>query len=273
MINMTGIVKRYQMGSEVLQALDHVDLQVERREFVAIIGPSGSGKSTLMNIVGCLDYADEGEYILDGEDVSQLSPRQLAAIRNRKIGFIFQQFNLLGKLTAYENVELPLIYQGVPLAQRRRLTTEALERVGLADRMKHRPNELSGGQQQRVATARALSTNPDLILADEPTGNLDSKFGREVMEMLHQLNQQGNTILLITHDNDIAMEAGRRLAIHDGKIFSPEEYLKQANEARASRRRSRAGEAGADGGQAAEGTNPQAAPESDEGAGKEAGQA
>ena len=245
MIKMTGIVKRYQMGSEVLEALDHVDLQVEQREFVAIIGPSGSGKSTLMNIVGCLDYPDEGEYILDGEDVSQLSPRQLAIIRNRKIGFIFQQFNLLGKLTAYENVELPLIYQGVPLTQRKRLVNQALERVGLADRMKHRPNELSGGQQQRVAIARALSTSPALILADEPTGNLDSKSGREVMEMLHQLNQQGNTILLITHDNDIAMEAGRRLAIHDGKIFSSEEYLKQANEARATRYRSRSAGIGA----------------------------
>ena len=300
MIKMTGIVKRYQMGSQVLEALDHVDLQVEQREFVAIIGPSGSGKSTLMNIVGCLDYPDEGEYILDGEDVSQLSPRQLAIIRNRKIGFIFQQFNLLGKLTAYENVELPLIYQGVPLTQRKRLVTQALERVGLADRMKHRPNELSGGQQQRVAIARALSTSPALILADEPTGNLDSKAGREVMEMLHQLNQQGNTILLITHDNDIAMEAERRLAIHDGKISSSEEYLRQANAARSSHARSHfvgngqgdtvrttenpSGEADAQG---AEGTNaqagatpggaaeaaPQAAPEACEAAGKEARQA
>ena len=220
MIELTNICKYYQMGDETISALDHVDMTVADQEFVALIGPSGSGKSTLMNIVGCLDYADEGEYMLDGEDVSELTQRELAIIRNKKIGFVFQHFNLLGKLTAYENVELPLIYQGVSSSERRRLTTEALERVGLGGRMKHRPNELSGGQQQRVAIARALSTRPALILADEPTGNLDSRSGREIMQILKELNSQGNTILLITHDNSVATQANRRLAIHDG-IISP----------------------------------------------------
>ena len=218
MIELKQIVKRYSMGGEVIHALDRVDLTVAEREFVAIIGPSGSGKSTLMNIVGCLDYPDEGEYLLDGEDVSGFSPRELAIIRNKKIGFIFQQFNLLGKLTAYENVELPLIYQGLSATERKTRVTEALERVGLAERMKHRPNQLSGGQQQRVAIARALSTRPSLILADEPTGNLDSKSGQDIIRMLHELNQQGNTIMLITHDNAISLEANRRMAIRDGQI-------------------------------------------------------
>ncbi len=218
MIELKQIVKRYKMGGEIITALDRVDLSIADREFVAIIGPSGSGKSTLMNIVGCLDYPDEGEYLLDGEDVSEFSPRELAVIRNKKIGFIFQQFNLLGKLTAYENVELPLIYQGLPAAERKERVTEALERVGLGDRMKHRPNQLSGGQQQRVAIARALSTHPSLILADEPTGNLDSKSGQDIMRMLHELHEQGNAIMLITHDNAISLEAERRMAIRDGRI-------------------------------------------------------
>ena len=218
MIELKQIVKRYKMGGEVINALDHVDLLIDDHEFVAIIGPSGSGKSTLMNIVGCLDYPDEGEYLLDGEDVSEFSPRELAIIRNKKIGFIFQQFNLLGKLTAYENVELPLIYQGLSSAERKERVTEALERVGLAERMKHRPNQLSGGQQQRVAIARALSTHPSLILADEPTGNLDSKSGQDIMRMLHELHAQGNTIMLITHDNAISLEAQRRMSIKDGQI-------------------------------------------------------
>ncbi|MDL2206030.1 ABC transporter ATP-binding protein [Eubacteriales bacterium OttesenSCG-928-N13] len=230
MIELKQISKRYQMGGDIIHALDHVDLTVQDREFVAIIGPSGSGKSTLMNIVGCLDYADEGEYFLDGEDVSELSSRELARIRNKKIGFVFQQFNLLGKLTAYENVELPLIYQGISMSERRELTEQALERVGLKDRMKHKPKELSGGQQQRVAIARALSTRPTLILADEPTGNLDSKSGYDIMQMLHELHQQGNSIMLITHDEKVSMEAQRRLAIYDGKVFPveadlPEEVL------------------------------------------------
>ena len=219
MIELKQITKLYQMGDETIHALDHVDLTIEDHEFVAIIGPSGSGKSTLMNIVGCLDYADEGEYYLDGEDVSEMSPRQLARIRNRKIGFVFQHFNLLGKLTAYENVELPLIYQGVPAAERRARVMDALERVGLEKRIKHHPNELSGGQQQRVAIARALSTHPSLILADEPTGNLDSKSGRDIIRILHELNDQGNAIMLITHDNDVSMEAQRRMAIRDGRIY------------------------------------------------------
>ena len=218
MIELKQVVKRYKMGGEVIHALDRVDLTIADHEFVAIIGPSGSGKSTLMNIVGCLDYPDEGEYLLDGEDVSEFSPRQLAVIRNKKIGFIFQQFNLLGKLSAYENVELPLIYQNLSSQERKRRVTEALERVGLGDRMRHRPNQLSGGQQQRVAIARALSTHPQLLLADEPTGNLDSKSGRDILQILHELHDQGNTILLITHDNAISLEAQRRMSIRDGRI-------------------------------------------------------
>ena len=218
MIELKQIVKRYKMGGETINALDRVDITITDHEFVAIIGPSGSGKSTLMNIVGCLDSPDEGEYLLDGEDVSEFSSRELAIIRNKKIGFIFQQFNLLGKLTAYENVELPLIYQGLPAAERKERVTEALERVGLAERMKHRPNQLSGGQQQRVAIARALSTRPSLILADEPTGNLDSKSGQDIMRILHELHEQGKAIMLITHDNAISLEAERRMAIRDGRI-------------------------------------------------------
>ncbi len=222
MIELKNVSKRYQMGGDVIHALDHVNLMIKDHEFMAIIGPSGSGKSTLMNIVGCLDNADEGEYFLDGEDVSEMSPRDLARIRNRKIGFVFQQFNLLGKLTAYENVELPLIYQGIPLGERREMAELALERVGLKERMRHKPKELSGGQQQRVAIARALSTRPSLILADEPTGNLDSKSGQEIMAMLQELNGQGNTIMLITHDERISLMAQRRMAIYDGRIMSVE---------------------------------------------------
>ncbi len=219
---MTNISKRYKMGDDTIDALDHVDLHIADREFVAIIGPSGSGKSTLMNIVGCLDYADEGSYFLDGEDVSKLSDRNLAIIRNRKIGFVFQQFNLLGKLSAYENVELPLIYQGLAAAERKARVEEALIQVGLKERMRHKPKELSGGQQQRVAIARALSTRPALILADEPTGNLDSKSGREIIAILHELHARGNTIMLITHDEKISMEAERRMAIYDGRIMPAE---------------------------------------------------
>ena len=211
------------MGGETIKALDSVDLTIADHEFVAIVGPSGSGKSTLMNIVGCLDTPDEGEYLLDGENVAEFSPRQLAVIRNKKIGFVFQQFNLLAKLTAYENVELPLIYQGIGAARRREITSAALERVGLSDRMNHRPAELSGGQQQRVAIARAMSTSPQLLLADEPTGNLDSKSGGEIIKMLHELHAQGNTILLITHDSHVAQEAQRRMAIRDGRIFPVED--------------------------------------------------
>ena len=223
MIKLSNITKRYMMGGETIKALDSVDLTIADHEFVAIVGPSGSGKSTLMNIVGCLDTPDEGEYFLDGENVAEFSPRQLAVIRNKKIGFVFQQFNLLAKLTAYENVELPLIYQGIGAARRREITSAALERVGLSDRMNHRPAELSGGQQQRVAIARAMSTSPQLLLADEPTGNLDSKSGGEIIKMLHELHAQGNTILLITHDSHVAQEAQRRMAIRDGRIFPVED--------------------------------------------------
>ena len=222
MIEFQGICKSYQMGDEIIHALDQVSMQIHDREFVAIVGPSGSGKSTLMNIVGCLDSPDEGQYLLDGEDVSELSEHELAVVRNEKIGFIFQQFNLLPKLSAYENVELPLIYQNIGMAERKPMVEDALNRVGLKGRMRHKPSELSGGQQQRVAIARALATKPSLILADEPTGNLDSKSGREIMGMLHELHAQGNTILLITHDNIIANEAERCITIHDGALV-PEE--------------------------------------------------
>lgn len=218
MIELSDIQKRYELGGEVLMALDHVDLTVGDHEYVAIIGPSGSGKSTLMNIIGCLDTADGGTYKLDGLDITRYSQRQLAAIRGHKIGFIFQQFNLLQKLTAYENVELPLIYQGIGAAERRLRVSEALERVGLGSRMHHRPNQLSGGQQQRVAVARAVVTRPSLILADEPTGNLDSKTTVEIMDMLEELHAQGNAIVLITHNPEIAARAPRCVHIRDGRL-------------------------------------------------------
>ncbi len=218
MIELERISKRYQMGGEIVTALDAVNLAIGDHEYVAIIGPSGSGKSTLMNIIGCLDTADDGTYRLDGQDITRYTARQLATIRNKKVGFIFQQFNLLQKLTAYENVELPLIYQGMGMGERRARVTEAMERVGLKDRMRHRPNQLSGGQQQRVAIARALVTRPSLILADEPTGNLDSKTSIEIMEMLRQLHEAGNSIVLITHDPGIAAQAPRRVRIADGRL-------------------------------------------------------
>jgi len=218
MIDMIDICKTYMMGETEVRALDHIHVSIREHEFVAVLGPSGSGKSTFMNIVGCLDIADEGQYFLDGEDVSRLNQRKLATLRNQKIGFVFQQFNLLQKLSALENVELPLIYQGLSQSKRREQAEEALERVGLHDRMKHRPTELSGGQQQRVAIARALASRPSLILADEPTGNLDSKSGRDIMAMLHELNEMGNTIVLITHDSKIADEAQRKLHIYDGRV-------------------------------------------------------
>ena len=218
MIRMTDISKVYTVGEEKVYALDHACLHVDAGEFVAIIGPSGSGKSTLMNIIGCLDIADSGEYLLDGLDIRDYSEKQLTKIRNRKIGFIFQSFHLLGKMTAEENVELPLIYQRLPLAQRRARVDESLTRVGLADRRYHRPNELSGGQQQRVAIARALATHPALLLADEPTGNLDSKTGEDIMHLFDELHNSGNTIVLITHNSEIAKRAGRRIVISDGHV-------------------------------------------------------
>lgn len=218
MIELRNIKKTYQMGEAAVHALDGVSVDIKDGEFVAVIGPSGSGKSTLMNVIGCLDLADEGEYRLNGQLIDDYTERELGVIRNKEIGFIFQQFNLLAKLTAYENVELPLIYQGLGVAERKKRVTESLTKVGLADRMKHRPNELSGGQQQRVAIARALSTHPTLILADEPTGNLDSKSGKEIMSMLKELHNEGRGIVLITHDPDVANMANRRLHMLDGKI-------------------------------------------------------
>lgn len=220
MIRLRNIKKIYEIGDEYVHALDGLSLDIHEREFVAIVGTSGSGKSTLMNIIGCLDTADEGSYAIDEQDVTDMTDYQLGVIRNKKIGFIFQQFNLLQKLDAYENVELPLIYQGIPGSQRRERATQALERVGLENRIHHKPNQLSGGQQQRVAVARALVTEPTLILADEPTGNLDSKSSKDIMALLHELHEQGNTIVLITHDNEIAEEAERRVRISDGKIIS-----------------------------------------------------
>ncbi len=218
MIDLQEICKFYQVGDDRVRALDHATLHIYPQEFVSIIGPSGSGKSTLMNIIGCLDVADAGTYLLDGLPIEEYSESELAKIRNRKIGFVFQSFNLIPKLTAEENVELPLIYQKVRRSERHRRVKEALEKVGLEHRAKHLPTELSGGQQQRVAIARALVTNPSLILADEPTGNLDSKTSQEIMDILHDLHKQGNTIVLITHDNDVAKQAPRSIHILDGKV-------------------------------------------------------
>ena len=221
LIDVKNLFKIYHEGEESeVRALDGVSLTIDRGEFVAIIGQSGSGKSTLMNILGCLDIPTYGDYHLDGVDVTQLSDRQLAHIRNKQIGFIFQGFNLIPALNAWENVELPLIYQGVPFYRRGDMVEEALERVGLADRAKHKPTEMSGGQQQRVAIARAIATHPPIIMADEPTGALDSKTGRHVLEILHTLNQEGSTIILITHDNGIAATAHRVVRISDGRIVA-----------------------------------------------------
>ena len=218
MIELSHIKKTYYMGEAEVHALDDVSVSIANGEFVAVVGPSGSGKSTLMNIIGCLDLADEGEYRLNGQLIDDYTEHQLSDIRNREIGFIFQQFNLLPKLTAYENVELPLVYQGLSLSVRKRRVLESLEKVGLSDRMAHKPSELSGGQQQRVAIARALSTTPTLILADEPTGNLDSNSGREIMNILRGLHNEGRGILLITHDHDVAALAKRQLLMRDGRI-------------------------------------------------------
>ena len=218
MIEIRDLCKVYQIGEERVRALDHATLHIYPKEFVSIIGPSGSGKSTLMNIIGCLDIADAGTYQLDGLPIEQYSEKQLAQIRNHKIGFVFQNFNLIPKLTAEENVELPLIYQKVKRSERQKRVADALERVGLSNRAKHLPTELSGGQQQRVAIARAIVTNPKLILADEPTGALDSKTSQEIIDIFHDLHTQGNTIVLITHDNDVARQAERSIHILDGKI-------------------------------------------------------
>lgn len=220
MIRLEGITKVYKMGENEVRALDGVDLNIKPHEFVSIIGPSGSGKSTLMNMIGCLDVPTSGRYWIEGVEGSKMTDNQLADLRNKKLGFIFQQYNLLPKLSAVENVELPLIYRGIGAAKRREMAEAALERVGLKDKMHHKPTELSGGQQQRVSIARALSSKPSLILADEPTGALDSKSGIEIMQMLHDLHEEGNTIVIITHDLGIAKQAERIVSIHDGKITS-----------------------------------------------------
>ena len=223
MIRITDLSKVYTIGDETVHALDGANLHVAPGEFVGIIGPSGSGKSTLMNIIGCLDTADSGEYLLDGTPIEAYSENELARIRNRKIGFVFQSFNLIPKLTAAENVELPLIYQGVKKAERAARVEAALNRVQLGKRANHFPTELSGGQQQRVAIARAIVTRPSLILADEPTGNLDSKTTVEIMEIFHELHRQGNTIVLITHDDSVAARAARRVHILDGRLTEVKE--------------------------------------------------
>ena len=218
MIDLHDISKLYLVGDEEVRALDHASLHVDQGEFVAIIGPSGSGKSTLMNIIGCLDTADAGIYTLDGIPIEDYTENELAMIRNHKIGFVFQSFNLIPKLTAEENVELPLIYKGVKRSERKQRVADAIRRVDLQKRAKHLPTELSGGQQQRVAIARALVTRPSLILADEPTGNLDTRTSEEIMDIFHELHAQGNTIVLITHDEEVAQQAQRRIHIRDGKV-------------------------------------------------------
>ncbi|MBF4162801.1 ABC transporter ATP-binding protein [Nocardioides sp. CBS4Y-1] len=222
MITLEGVRKTYRSGSVEFEALRGVDAAIEQGEYVAVIGPSGSGKSTLMNILGCLDNPTAGRYLLAGEDVSSMSETQLAEVRNRRIGFVFQQFHLLASQSAWRNVELPLVYAGVPRADRRARAIAALTRVGLADRVDNRPGELSGGQQQRVAVARALVTEPALILADEPTGNLDSRSTADVLALLDELHAAGRTIVLITHEHDVAARAERNLVVRDGEIVSDE---------------------------------------------------
>lgn len=224
LVQIEDLSKIYNPGENEVRALDHVNLEIEDQEFVAIIGHSGSGKSTLMNMLGCLDVPTSGTYRLHGKDVSDLSDDELSDIRNKEIGFIFQGFNLIQNLTALENVELPLIYRKVPKAKREELAVNALEKVGLGHRMDHRPAQMSGGQQQRVAIARAIAQAPPIILADEPTGNLDSTSTEEIMQILKDLHKEGRTVIIITHDNDIAKQAPRRIMIKDGKVESDTKY-------------------------------------------------
>jgi putative ABC transport system ATP-binding protein len=225
LIHLQQISRRYKMGGETVHALRDVSLDIQRGEYVAIMGPSGSGKSTLMNLIGCLDTPTSGVYELNGNRVSEMGDNQLAEIRNREIGFVFQTFNLLARSNALHNVELPLIYAGVPAEERRRNALEALANVGLADRVHHKPNELSGGQRQRVAVARALVNKPSILMADEPTGNLDSKTGEEIMALFGELYRKGNTIILVTHEEDIAKHAHRIVRLRDGLISSDEKQV------------------------------------------------
>ncbi|HEY2322667.1 MAG TPA: ABC transporter ATP-binding protein [Thermoanaerobaculia bacterium] len=218
LIEMLELTRVYQLGPQEIYALRGVDLVIENGEYVAIMGPSGSGKSTLMNIIGCLDRPTAGRYLLDGIPVESMDDDELAAIRNKKIGFVFQTFNLLARTTALQNVELPLVYAKIPRAERREMAEEALAAVGLKDRMHHQPNELSGGQRQRVAIARALVNKPSLLLADEPTGNLDSQTGREILDLFRDLHSRGNSIIMDTHEDDVAQEAKRVIHIRDGKV-------------------------------------------------------
>ena len=218
LIEFDEVCKYYQMGDTTVKAADHISMKIEKGEFVAIVGQSGSGKSTCMNIIGCLDVPTQGTYLLNGRDVGKMNRNELAAIRNEMLGFIFQQYNLLPKLNLMENVEVPLVYAGVSRAERHKRAKEVLEKVGLGDKLKNKPNQLSGGQQQRVSIARALVRNPPVILADEPTGALDSHTGREVLGMLQELHRQGNTVVLITHDNSIAVQAQRIIRLEDGRV-------------------------------------------------------
>ena len=220
LIEMRELTRVYQLGAEEIHALRGIDMIIEQGEYVAVMGPSGSGKSTLMNIIGCLDRPSGGQYVLDGTPVESMDDDELAAVRNKKIGFVFQTFNLLARTSALANVELPLVYARIPRFERRRMAEEALTAVGLADRMTHQPNELSGGQRQRVAIARALVNKPSLLLADEPTGNLDTQTGREILDLFRTLHNNGNSIILVTHEDDVAREAKRVIHLRDGRIQS-----------------------------------------------------